>query len=95
MSPDEASVLVHFHASWCGPCKTMAPLIKEVKEHFGHKLQVLEVDVDKNKPLATNFGIRSVPTMLLFKEGKQVWKQAGLISKRELSEIVHQNISSE
>lgn len=77
-------VLVDFFATWCGPCQTMAPILKQVKDELGENVTILKVDVDKNKALATKFQVRGVPTFVLFKNGKQVWKQAGLLSKREL-----------
>lgn len=91
-SENQTPILVDFHADWCGPCITLAPIVEEVTDGFGEKLKFLKVDIDQNKALAVNFGIRSVPTLILFKEGKQVWKQSGLISKRDLKEIIQQYI---
>lgn len=90
MIDSEKPVLIDFHATWCGPCQTLAPILKNVKQDFGDDLKILKIDVDKNQSLAAKFGVRSVPTMILFKDGKQVWKQAGLLSKKDLSDIINQ-----
>ena len=85
-------VLVDFHAVWCGPCKTLSPIIKEVKKEFGDKLMVVKIDVDKNQSLAGKLGIRGVPTMILYKEGKQLWRQSGVVDKNQLAQIIRQKI---
>lgn len=81
-------VLVDFFAEWCGPCKMMSPVLKEVKDTLGDKVTILKVDVDKNASIASKFQVRAVPTFILFKNGKQVWKQAGLISKTDLKQKI-------
>lgn len=81
-------VLVDFFASWCGPCQTMAPILKQVKDELGEKVTIIKIDVDKNQALASKFQVRGVPTFVLYKNGKQVWKQAGLVSKRDLITIL-------
>jgi thioredoxin 1 len=80
----ETPVLVDFYADWCGPCKTLAPILKQVKEELGDALKVIKIDVDKNKALAGMFQVRGVPTMILFKNGKQLWRQSGVLQKNEL-----------
>jgi thioredoxin 1 len=80
----ETPVLVDFYADWCGPCKTLAPILKQVKEELGDALKVIKIDVDKNKALAGKFQVRGVPTMILFKNGKQLWRQSGVLQKNEL-----------
>ena len=77
----EKPVLVDFFATWCGPCQTMSPILKQVKDELGEAVSIIKIDVDKNKALATKFQVRGVPTFMLFKNGKQVWKQAGLLTK--------------
>lgn len=84
-------VLVDFFAEWCGPCKTMAPILKDVKANLGDKATIIKVDVDKNQDAAMAYQIRSVPTLLLFKNGKVVWKQSGVVPSHELIRLFHQN----
>jgi thioredoxin 1 len=81
-------VLVDFFAEWCGPCKTMAPILKEVKSKVGEKVTILKVDIDKNRSAAQHYNIRSVPTLILFKGGKEVWKQSGVVPAQELVNVV-------
>lgn len=81
-------VLIDFSAEWCGPCQTLAPILKEVKQHFGEQLSIIKIDVDKNQALARNFGIQGVPTLILYKGGQQIWRQSGLLPKSELVRII-------
>jgi thioredoxin 1 len=81
-------VLVDFFADWCGPCKMLAPILKDVKEDLGDTIKIIKIDVDKNQPLAGKYQVRGVPTMLLFKNGKQVWRQSGVLQKNELISII-------
>ncbi len=84
---DEKPVLVDFHAEWCGPCKMMAPELKRFAE--SHKeVRVLKIDVDKNRPIAEQFNIQGVPTLILFKKGKVLWRQSGAMNAQQLSGIV-------
>lgn len=84
----ETPVLVDFFADWCGPCKSLAPILKEVKSDLGDAVKVVKIDVDKNQTLATKYQVRGVPTMILFKNGKQVWRQSGVVPKLELLTVI-------
>lgn len=84
-------VLVDFFADWCGPCKSLAPILKEVKEELGNNIKIVKINVDKNQPLASKYQVRGVPTMLLFKDGKQVWRQSGVLQKSEIINIINSN----
>src|SRR5699024_9972341 len=86
----DTAVLIDFHATWCGPCQTLAPILEDIKSDFGDKIKLIKIDVDKNKPLADQFGIRSVPTLMLFKNGDRLWRNSGLISKQDLTGIIKQ-----
>jgi thioredoxin 1 len=81
-------VLVDFFATWCGPCQMLAPILKEVKEELVEKVTIIKIDVDKNQSLAAQYQVRGVPTMLLFQNGKQVWRQSGVLSKQEIIKII-------
>ena len=81
-------VLVDFFAEWCGPCKMMSPILKEVKDSLGESVAIIKIDVDKNQELAAKYQVKGVPTLLLFKQGKQVWRQSGLVQKNDLLSIL-------
>lgn len=82
--------LVDFYADWCGPCKMMPPILNEVKTSLGDKVNILKVNVDKNNKAAVKYGIRSIPTLLLFKNGKVVWRKVGVAQANEIQKAVQQ-----
>ena len=84
-------VLVDFYATWCGPCKTMSPILDDVAKQVQGKARVIKVDVDKNQQAAATYQVRGVPTLILFKNGKQLWKQSGVVSANELVNLINQN----
>lgn len=86
----ETPVLVDFFADWCGPCKMLAPILKQVKDELGDGVKIVKIDVDKNQPLAAQYQVRGVPTMILFKNGQQLWRQSGVLQKNELVSIINQ-----
>ncbi len=83
----EVPVLVDFYATWCGPCQTMMPVLEELKKDLGDQVKIIKVDVDKNQPLAAQFNVRGVPAFLIFKNGKQIWRGAGV---QPLADLKHQ-----
>ena len=84
-------VLVDFFATWCGPCQMLAPILKEVKDELGDAVSIIKMDVDKNQQLAAQFRVRGVPTLMLFQNGKQLWRQSGVLSKQEIIKIIQNN----
>lgn len=85
----ETLVLIDFFADWCGPCKTLGPILKEVKKELGDAIKIVKINVDNNQPLAAQYQVKGVPTMLLFKEGKQLWRQSGVLQKNDIIGIIN------
>jgi len=84
----ETPVLVDFFAEWCGPCKVMAPYLKQVKDQYGEGLKVIKVDVDKNPEVAMKYQIQGVPTLILFQKGQMRWRQSGVVSAAHIAQVV-------
>ena len=84
----ETLTLVDFYADWCGPCKTLAPILKDTKTTLGDKVKIVKIDVDKNQELSSTYQVRGVPTLILFKDGKQLWRQSGVVPKEKLVKII-------
>ena len=85
-------VLVDFSAEWCGPCKMMAPILKQAKDAIGDKVTILKVDVDKNRHAAEHYGIQGVPTLILFKKGEIKWRQSGVVQAGQLVQVMQQYV---
>ncbi len=86
-------VLVDFSATWCGPCQMLAPILKDLKDHYKDQLSVIKIDVDKNNALAASYRVQGVPTLILFQNGQQVWRQSGVLTLPNLIEVVEPHLS--
>lgn len=85
---DSKPTLVDFFAEWCGPCKMIKPILEEVKTEIGSQANIIKVDVDRNQSASQVYQIRSVPTLIIFKGGKPVWRQSGVVPKQELLRLL-------
>lgn len=85
-------VLVDFFATWCGPCKMMSPILDDVKQRVGNNAGIIKIDVDKNPQVASAYQVRGVPTLILFKSGKLVWRQSGVVQADELERLINENL---
>lgn len=86
----EKPVLVDFFAEWCGPCKLMTPILKEVKSAMGDDVTIIKVDVDKNPQAADAYQVQGVPTLIIFRKGKIMWRQAGVVQAKQLQQLLRQ-----
>lgn len=87
-------VLVDFFATWCGPCKTMQPILEDASKQLGGKVKILKVDVDKNQVAANKFQVRGVPTLILFQKGKILWRESGVVPAHQLIKTIESSISN-
>jgi thioredoxin 1 len=84
----EKPVLIDFFGTWGGPCQMLAPILKQVKDSIGDRISIIKIDVDKNQELAAKYQVRGVPTMILYQNGKQLWRQSGVLSKDEIIKVI-------
>lgn len=83
----EKPILIDFFATWCGPCQMLGPVLKQVKESLGERISIIKIDVDKNQEIASVYQVRGVPTMMPYQNGRQLWRQSGVLSKEEIIKI--------
>lgn len=86
----DKTLLVDFTASWCGPCKAMAPILDQVKNEIGDNASIIKIDADRNQNIAQSLQIQGVPTLILYKKGKQLWRQSGVVQKEMLVNLLNQ-----
>ncbi|MBV8801730.1 MAG: thioredoxin [Gammaproteobacteria bacterium] len=86
-------VLVDFWAQWCGPCKAIAPILEDLAQHYGDKVKIVKLDVDSNPATPPKFGVRGIPTLILFKDGQVIATQVGLLNKTALVSFIDEHIA--
>ena len=82
--------LVDFYATWCGPCKAMHPVLEQLKTQAGNRVRIIKLDVDRARSVAEQYGIMAVPTLMLFREGKVLWRQSGAMPLADLMNVTEQ-----
>jgi thioredoxin 1 len=88
----EKPVLVDYWAEWCGPCKAIAPILEEIADEYGDRLKICKLDIDNNQETPPKYGIRGIPTLMLFKDGDVAATKVGALSKSQLAAFIDSNI---
>lgn len=86
-------VLVDFYAEWCGPCKQMPPILKDLKDKMGEQIRIFKVNVDQHNDVAAHFEVTSIPTLMIFKKGTLLWREPGIKSAKQLQQLLEQHLS--
>jgi thioredoxin 1 len=86
-------VLIDFYADWCGPCKVLGPIVQEVKNELGEVIRVVKIDVDANEAIAQKLQVMSIPTLMIYKNGEQLWRKAGVQTKQAIIDELNKNLS--
>jgi thioredoxin 1 len=89
----DTPVLVDFYADWCGPCKMMTPILKDLKKRMGSSLNIIKIDTERNPDTAIHYQVRGIPTLILFKNGHILWQQAGVMQAAQLESIINQKLA--
>lgn len=84
----QTPTVIDFFATWCGPCRMVGPILEDLKNDLGEDVRVFKIDVDQNPALASRYNVRSVPTLMIFKNGKLQWRESGVRSKAELKKVI-------
>ena len=87
----ETPVLIDFHALWCGPCKMMTPILKDLKVKMGEEVKIIKIDIDKNRSLSAKYQVQGVPTFMIFKNGELKWRNSGMHTAAQLEGVILQN----
>ena len=87
----DVPVIVDWYAEWCGPCKAMVPILEQLKSELGEKVKIIKIDTDQNPELAIEYSIRSIPTIMIFKNGNSLYRESGVKSKEILTELVEKH----
>ena len=90
----DVPVLVDFYTDWCGPCKLMNPILKELKAKMGDKINIIKIDAEKNADATIRYQVRGVPTLILFYQGNVLWQQAGVVQAKQLETIINQQVGA-
>ena len=87
----DTPVLLDFWATWCGPCKAMMPVLDDLKAELGDRVRIVKIDVDKNLDLSVQMKVMGVPTFMLYRNGQELWRQPGVLTKAALREVIEQH----
>ena len=87
-------VLVDFSAEWCGPCRMMKPILQQLHQRMGEKIRIIKIDIDKSPAAAQTYNVQSVPTLIIFQNGKMLWRQSGVVQATHLEKIIEQHTTN-